>query len=76
MNVNCQTNDTCRAQRVDSICIGDCCCTVPKLENGTGPLSPLAQPLRDSPQKSLAQKTQNSMVAVSLVSYIVYFSFV
>ncbi|KAI6187514.1 Endothelial differentiation-related factor 1 [Aphelenchoides besseyi] len=40
MNIGCRNNDTCHLYRVDSICMGDCCCTVPKIENGTTTIRP------------------------------------
>ncbi|KAI6233717.1 hypothetical protein M3Y99_00886900 [Aphelenchoides fujianensis] len=51
MNVGCRNNDTCHLYREDSICIGDCCCTVPHIENATTALPPPTGIQRDDPKE-------------------------
>lgn len=77
MNINCRTNETCTQQRVDAVCIGDCCCTVPKLENTTGQLPPsIAQPFRDVPvtnKTNFAQTLENSSMIIMTSIFLAFF---
>lgn len=66
LNTKCRTNDECKNQHVDAICIGNCCCTSPKTVNSTTDIPPIAQPLHDSPQKGKGQKNLAQSATFSL----------
>ncbi|KAI6176345.1 Endothelial differentiation-related factor 1 [Aphelenchoides bicaudatus] len=70
INLNCQTNETCRQQNMQTACIDGCCCTVPRFENSTGDIPPVALPLRDMPATSTRRTSSASTAQTTVFGFV------